>query len=290
MKLVSYDREGQNHIGQLQDDLVHEFPASGYPLSMRELICAGPQAISELAAQLEKDDLPRYRLADVRLLAPLPDPGKVIGIGLNYLDHCKEANLPVPARPLVFAKFGNTITGPGQPVCYDPTLTQQVDYEVELGVVIGRRARYVSKEQALEYVFGYTALNDVSARDLQFSDGQWVRGKSIDTFCPIGPCILTSDQVPDPQVLKLRCSINGVTLQDSSTAEMIFGVAHLIADLSRAMTLEPGDLIATGTPSGVGMSRNPKVFLQHGDLLETEVEGIGRFQNPIRHISEPGNQ
>jgi 2-keto-4-pentenoate hydratase/2-oxohepta-3-ene-1,7-dioic acid hydratase in catechol pathway len=166
-------------------------------------------------------------------------------------------------------------------------LTQEVDYEVELGVIIGSRARYVDKKDAFDYIFGYTVVNDVSARDLQFSDGQWVRAKSLDTFCPTGPCIVTRDEIPDPQDIQLRCSVNGVSLQDSSTASMIFGVAYLIADLSNAFTLEPGDPIATGTPAGVGMARKPKMFLQQGDLLVSEVEGIGRLENPIRHILKP---
>jgi len=285
MKLISYQREGSNHIGALLNETVVEFPVTDFPTTMRDLIFAGSSVLSDLDSAIKTDTFPHFDISDVRLLAPLPDPNKIVGIGLNYRDHCKEANLPIPARPLVFAKFASSMIGTGDSIQYDPALTHEVDYEVELGVIIGRRARYVAEKDALDCVFGYTAVNDVSARDLQFSDGQWVRAKSLDTFFPSGPCIVTRDEIPDPQALTLRCIVNGVILQNSSTAEMIFGVAAIIADLSRAFTLEPGDLIATGTPAGVGMSRSPKVFLQNGDLLVTEVGGIGKLENPVQYIT-----
>jgi 2-keto-4-pentenoate hydratase/2-oxohepta-3-ene-1,7-dioic acid hydratase in catechol pathway len=225
--------------------------------------------------------LPGISLSSVHLLAPLPRPGKIVCVGLNYMDHCREQNVKVPERPLLFAKFATAITGPYDPVMWDPALTCQVDFEVELGVVIGRTARLVTEETALDYVFGYTVANDISARDLQFSDVQWVRGKSLDTFCPIGPAIVTADEIPDPQVLALRTTVNGVILQDSNTAEMIFGVRELIAFISRSFTLEPGDLILTGTPHGVGVFRNPQVFLKDGDQVVVEVENIGRLENQM---------
>ena len=215
----------------------------------------------------------------VRLLAPMPNPGKIMAIGLNYMDHCREQGVKPPERPLIFSKFTTAIVGPGDVVSWDSSLTKQVDFEVELAVVIGKTARNVSEASALDYVFGYTIMNDVSARDLQFSDGQWVRAKSLDTFAPMGPAILSADEVADPQALKLKCTVNGQVMQDSSTKEMIFGVRHLIADLSRAFTLQPGDIITTGTPHGVGVFRNPKVFLKDGDTVTCEIEGIGTLEN-----------
>jgi 5-carboxymethyl-2-hydroxymuconate isomerase len=207
-------------------------------------------------------------------------PPKVIAIGLNYRDHCRETNTPPPSRPIVFAKFSTAVVGPGVPITWSAALTKEVDYEAELAVVIGRTARRVTEATALDYVFGYTAANDVSARDLQFSDGQWVRAKSLDSFCPLGPVLVTSDDILEPQNLAIRCELNGQRVQDSSTREMIFGVASLVSFCSHAFTLEPGDVILTGTPHGTGAFRDPKLFLQHGDIVAVEIEGIGRLQNP----------
>ena len=279
MKLVTFEFAGRRGVGMLKNDRIIDLSAAGLPGSMREFIAAGADALAA-AARVEKPALP---LADVRLLAPMPDPQKVIAIGLNYMDHLREQNIAaVPASPLVFAKFPSSIIGPEEAIEYDPALTNQVDWEAELGVIIGRRARRVSRSEALSYVFGYTPLNDVSARDLQFGDKQWVRGKSLDTFCPIGPAITTADEIPDPQALRISSRVNGVTMQNSTTAEMIFPVDELVAQLSNAFTLEPGDIIATGTPDGVGVFRNPKIFLQHGDRVEIEVEKLGVLSNPVR--------
>lgn len=216
--------------------------------------------------------------------APIKNPSKIVAIGLNYMDHCREQNIEPPKQPLVFAKFPSAIAGPNSDIVWDPQLTSQVDYEVELGVVIGARARRVTREQALDYVFGYMVLNDVSARDLQFGDGQWVRGKSLDTFCPIGPAIVTADEVPWPQSLAVRCSVNGAILQDSSTSEMIFDVAEIISYSSHSFTLNPGDIIATGTPFVVGVFRTPKVLLKDGDMVVCEIEGVGRLENRCRTL------
>ena len=279
MKLVTFEFAGRRGVGALKNDRIIDLSAAGLPGSMREFIAAGADALAA-AARVEKPALP---LADVRLLAPIPDPQKVIAIGLNYMDHIREQkNTAVPTSPLVFAKFTSSIIGPEEAIEYDPALTNQVDWEAELGVIIGRRARRVSRSEALSYVFGYTPLNDVSARDLQFGDKQWVRGKSLDTFCPIGPAITTADEIPDPQALRISSRVNGVTMQNSTTAEMIFPVDELVAQLSNAFTLEPGDIIATGTPDGVGVFRNPKIFLQHGDRVEIEVEKLGVLSNPVR--------
>ncbi len=290
MKLVTYRYEGRVCLGIWRGERVIPVPAQRFPADMLDMIAAWPEVHEELAEWLAgESENHAFNMGEIELLSPLTRPGKVAAIGLNYRDHCLEANLPVPVRPLVFAKFVSSLAGPRQAVCFDPRLTQQVDFECELGVVIGRRARNVPEERALEYVFGYTIVNDISARDLQFSDGQWVRSKSLDTFCPVGPCIVTRSEIANPQALRLRCSVNGAVMQDSSTAEMIFGVAHLVADLSQAFTLEPGDLIATGTPAGVGMSRKPPVFLKDGDMLVSEIESIGRLENPIRQIQFPAD-
>ncbi|WP_298007316.1 fumarylacetoacetate hydrolase family protein [Anaerolinea sp.] len=229
-----------------------------------------------------KTSFPQKRFFEVKLKAPLSNPGKIIGIGLNYRDHCREQNVPIPERPVVFAKFSSSIIGTCEDICWSVEVTQQVDFEVELGVVIGKTARNVAPQEALNFVFGYTIVNDVSARDIQFRDRQWVRAKSLDTFCPMGPWIVTSDEIPDPQRLHLSTKLNGVTMQDSSTSEMVFSVAELISFLSHSFTLQPGDVIATGTPDGVGVFRKPPVFLKDGDFLHMEIEDIGVLENTCR--------
>jgi 2-keto-4-pentenoate hydratase/2-oxohepta-3-ene-1,7-dioic acid hydratase in catechol pathway len=208
-------------------------------------------------------------------------PSKVLAIGLNYADHARESGMEPPKNPLIFVKTNNSICYDGDPITWAAADSAEVDYEAELAVVIGRQARRVSEADALDYVFGYTCCNDVSARDAQFGDQQWVRGKSFDTFCPLGPAIVTADEIPDPQNLRIACRVNGETLQDSTTAEMIFGVAELIAYCSRFMTLEVGDIIATGTPFGVGFSRTPPIYLRNGDVCEIEIEKIGVLTNPV---------
>ncbi len=202
-------------------------------------------------------------------------------VGLNYRDHAEETGAELPTAPLLFAKWPNTLIGPGEPIVI-PGETGQVDYEAELGVVIGTRTRRVAEAQALDAVRGYICVNDVSARDLQFADGQWTRGKSPDTFCPVGPRLVPREEVDDPQVLAIRCIVNGKVLQDSSTAQMVFSVAEIIAYASRTITLEPGDLIATGTPAGVGVFREPKVLLEDGDEVTVEIEGLGSLTNPVQ--------
>jgi 2-keto-4-pentenoate hydratase/2-oxohepta-3-ene-1,7-dioic acid hydratase in catechol pathway len=213
---------------------------------------------------------------------PIALPSKVVCVGLNYRDHATEAGLKVPEAPLLFAKWPNTLIGPQDEILIPRDV--RTDYEAELAVVIGRRARGVTREEALDYVAGYLCANDITARDLQFEDGQWVRGKSLDTFCPIGPALVPSEQVPDPQDLRIRLSLNGVLMQDSSTAHMIFGVADIISFVSRTATLEPGDLILTGTPAGVGVFRNPPVGLKEGDEVTVEIERIGTLTNRVRIV------
>jgi 2-keto-4-pentenoate hydratase/2-oxohepta-3-ene-1,7-dioic acid hydratase in catechol pathway len=212
--------------------------------------------------------------------APL-QPGKIVAIGLNYRDHIRESKLPQPEQPLLFAKFPSSVTGPTDPIVVNVELTKHVDWEVELGVIVGRRMRNVAVGTALDYVFGYTVGNDVSARDVQFSESQWTRGKSFDTFCPIGPVVVTRDEITDPQVLALRTRVNGEVMQNSSTEEMLFGVAELLAFCSRNFTLEPGDLLLTGTPWGCGYFMDPPRALEIGDVVECEVERIGMLRNAV---------
>jgi len=212
---------------------------------------------------------------------PIDRPSKIVCVGLNYRDHAEEQGAELPSAPLLFAKWPNALIGPGEPIVI-PRVTEQVDYEAELGVLIGERIRGVSVENALEGVRGYLCLNDLSARDLQFSDGQWTRGKSLDTFCPVGPRLVPKEEVPDPQSLGIRCIVNSKAMQDSTTANMIFGVAEIVAYASGTMTLEPGDLIATGTPAGVGIFRDPPVLLGDGDEVTVEIDALGALTNPVR--------
>ncbi len=225
-------------------------------------------------------------LGSVHLLAPVPRPGKVICIGLNYRDHAEESGLPLPEVPILFPKFANSVIGPGAPIVLPPE-TAEPDYEAELGVVIGRTAHRVDAADALSYVAGYTCMNDVSARDLQNRTSQWMLGKAIDTFLPCGPWLVTADEIPDPQALAIRLRLNGRELQSSTTGQMVFGVAELVASISRTMTLDPGDLIATGTPPGVGFARTPPVWLSDGDEVEVEIEGVGVLANPVMKEHAP---
>ena len=220
-------------------------------------------------------------LREVNLMAPLPRPRKnIYCMGRNYAEHAREGGVAPPEQPVWFTKPPTAVIGPFSPILYHAA-TQALDYEAELVVVIGRRGRNIPREQALEYVFGYTVMNDVTARDLQRERGQWFKGKSLDTFAPLGPWVVHRSALPDPQRLMVRSRVNGELRQEASTADMIFPVAALVADLSRGMTLEPGDLIATGTPAGVGMGFQPPRWLQVGDVVEVEVEGIGVLRNPV---------
>jgi len=224
---------------------------------------------------------PTVNLNDVTIAPSVPRPGKIICIGLNYRDHAEESGMAIPTKPVIFSKFSSCIIAPNEPIVV-PDESIQTDYEAELAVVIGRTATNVSREDAMNYIFGYANFNDVSARDFQFADAQWQRGKSCDTFAPIGPFIATADEVPDPQDLSIKFRLNGETMQNSTTGQMIFGVAELVEYLSRYFTLEPGDIIATGTPPGVGFARKPPVYLKEGDVCEVEIEGLGILSNPVR--------
>ena len=221
---------------------------------------------------------------DAYWFAPVPRPGKIVCVGLNYRDHAEESGLAVPKTPVIFSKFSSCVVAPGEPVVV-PTTSERVDYEAELAVVVGRHAKHVSADRAYDYVLGYTAFNDVTARDFQFGDGQWQRGKSCDTFAPMGQTIVTTDEIPDPHTLRITMKVNGTVMQDSNTNQLIFRVPELIEFISKSITLEPGDVIATGTPAGVGFARKPPVFLKPGDTMDVEIERIGGLGNPIAAAS-----
>jgi 2-keto-4-pentenoate hydratase/2-oxohepta-3-ene-1,7-dioic acid hydratase in catechol pathway len=270
--------DGSVHLARIEDG--HVVPILQEPVgpgrdALREAIALGLDLAGAPPAA------PAQPLEDVQLMAPVSNPQKVLAIGLNYADHARESGMEPPKAPVLFVKTPNSIIGPGTEIVYSKDDSTQVDYEAELAVVIGRSTRRVSVADALDSVLGYTVCNDVSARDAQFADGQWVRAKSFDTFCPLGPWIVTTDEIEDVQTLGIRCRVNGQVLQDSTTADMIFGVAEIVSYLSRVMTLEPGDVIATGTPFGVGFTRTPPIFLTDGDEVEVEVDGIGALTNRV---------
>jgi 2-keto-4-pentenoate hydratase/2-oxohepta-3-ene-1,7-dioic acid hydratase in catechol pathway len=220
-------------------------------------------------------------LAELRLLAPLPRPGKIVCVGLNYRDHANETGQPIPSEPVLFSKYANSVVGPGADVVVPPD-ADKIDYEAELAVVIGRRASAVPTGEALDHVAGYTCANDVSSRSLQFRSSQWLLGKAIDTFLPLGPYLVTADEVPDPQALGIRCLVNDELRQSSDTGQMIFGVAELVSFTSRTITLEPGDVLITGTPAGVGMAAEPPRYLRSGDRMRIEIDGVGELDNTVR--------
>jgi acylpyruvate hydrolase len=271
MRLVSY-RNGEELRCAIADgdDLVDAGP------SARDAIALGLETLAAIAAAGET----RRPRAGVRLGPPVWDPEKIICLGLNYRDHAEEAGLQPPPTPMFFAKYANSLTGPVDDIV-PPSTTQMVDYEAELAVVIGRAGRNIAPAAALDHVFGAMAFNDVSARDLQLANNLWSGGKAIDTFAPCGPELVSADELGDMQALGLRTRVNGVTVQDGNTSSQIFAIPETIAFLSQIMTLQPGDIIATGTPAGVGNSRKPKLFLHAGDVVEVEVDGIGTLRNPV---------
>jgi len=215
----------------------------------------------------------------VSFLPPVLVPSKIIAIGLNYMDHAAEGKVEIPETPLVFSKFSSSLTGHKHSICWNQSITKQVDYEAELAVIIGKAVSNCPAQKVNEAIFGYTCANDVSARDLQFGDGQWVRGKSLDTFCPLGPWVVLKEDIEDPQSLDIQCRVNGQIMQESNTEKMIFPIPELISFLSHHFILYPGDIILTGTPEGVGAFRNPPVYLKHGDIVDVEIESIGCLSN-----------
>jgi 2-keto-4-pentenoate hydratase/2-oxohepta-3-ene-1,7-dioic acid hydratase in catechol pathway len=287
MQLVTIVQNGERRLGALtshdgQDvviDLNRALPA--LPSDILEFLAGGAEshalATQAIAGPPAAAVLPR---SAVRLGAPVPRPGKIICIGLNYRDHAAESNQAVPDFPTVFAKYASCVIGPGEPIVI-PRVTSEVDYEGELAVVIGRRARDVREEEALNYVAGYAPFNDVSARDYQMRTSQWTIGKTFDSFGPLGPALVTADEVGDPHTLDLRVSIGDELLQSSNTRHLIFRIPFLIAYLSAVMTLDPGDVIATGTPAGVGAARSPKRWLRPGETVRVEIERLGALENPV---------
>lgn len=281
MKLATYDGGQGPRLGLITDDRVIDLASASngeIPADMRSFLEMGDAALAKarsLAAAGEGRPL-----SAVKLMAPILNPSKIVAIGLNYMDHCREQGIQPPTRPTTFTKFPSSIIGPDDEIRWNPELTQKVDWEVELAVVIGKKASRVAAADAYDYIAGYTICHDVSARDLQLEKGdQWIVGKSLDTFCPLGPVVVTKDEIADPHDLPLRCLVNGKAVQDSNTKELIFNIPTLIEYLTQGITLLPGDIITTGTPDGVGAFLKPPVFLKDGDEVTVEIEGIGKMTN-----------
>lgn len=274
LKIVRTQSPFGPRYGLVDGDEVQLLPST---LTERQLVGLRPQEI--LGLDLASTDV--VALAGARLLAPLADPSKIICVGLNYRDHAIESGQEFPENPLIFAKFPSSIIGPHAGISWPTDITSAVDWEGELAVVIGREARDVHADDAVDHVFGYTVANDVSARDVQFGDGQWVRGKSLDTFCPLGPWIVTPDEFGPETGSSISTTVNGVVMQQSRTDQLIFGVGEIISWLSTQFTLNPGDVILTGTPAGVGAFREPPIRLTAGDVVEVVIEGIGTLTNPV---------
>ena len=267
MRLVTFlDRSGHAEAGLL---------------SGKEIASLGSSMLSVCATgNLSAVPGPRYSLSEVKLLAPIPRPPKFICVGLNYRDHAAEARMEIPKVPTIFSKFTNVLIGPGEPIVL-PKVSTKPDYEAEFAFVIGRGGRYISASRAMDHVFGYTIVNDVSARDFQGHSTQWLMGKTFDTFAPTGPWIVTRDEIADPHALDISLEIGGETLQQSNTREMIFKIPDLIEYISQVVTLEPGDIVATGTPAGVGFARTPRRWLKPGEEVIVRIQGIGELRNPV---------
>ncbi|MBT2648758.1 fumarylacetoacetate hydrolase family protein [Bacillus sp. ISL-34] len=285
MKIATFSVQTEQHIGLVQDDRIISLTAlcpEEFPACMKKFI----ERSSELRKRAEqlieqrKNDDALFKLSEVKILPPIANPDKIICVGLNYFDHCKETGMEPPESPVIFSKYANAIAGHNDAIEI-PINSTEVDFEAELAFVIGKEAKHVSEEEANDYVFGYTIMNDISARDLQFQDGQWSRGKTADTFAPFGPVVVTHDEVGDPHELAISLELNGEIMQASNTSNLIFTVPKIISFLSQSMTLKPGDLIATGTPPGVGMGRNPKIWLKNGDRMNVSIEKIGTLSNSV---------
>jgi len=288
---------GQDRVADLEASCVSWLEAKGvvraraiaaalFPQSTRGFLEGGAATQDVLGAMVEATKAGKFQpvshaLNSVRLHAPINDPGKFICIGLNYRDHAAETGAAVPKEPPVFPKWNNSILDPGEPILR-PRGEKTLDWEVELGVVIGKTARFVTKDKALDYIYGYTIINDVSARDFQFHTSQWGPGKMGDTLAPVGPYIADRAEIPDPHVLSLKTWVNGTLMQDGNTKNFIFDLGYIVQYLSNIMTLSPGDLISTGTPAGVGFSRKPQITLQPGDVCKLEIAGLGTIENPVK--------
>ena len=279
MKFVTFQKPGAPaEPGVLVDDKVIGLAQAGFT-DMIAVLAGGPAALARIEAAVMRG-AGALSLESVTLLAPVPRPPKVICVGLNYRDHAKESGMEIPKVPTIFAKFPTSVIGPGASIVL-PKNSARPDYEAEFAFVIGKGGRHIPGERWKEHVFGYTIVNDVSARDFQMATSQWMMGKTFDTFCPMGPCLVTADEIADPHALDIRMTINGEVLQHSNTRELIFRIPDLIEHLSSVFTLEPGDVVSTGTPSGVGFARKPPRFLRPGDDVVVEVEGLGALRNPV---------
>ena len=288
MKLVTFHSGKGLHVGAVKgDQLVNltraaEGKEAPWFATMEALLNAGEPAMREAQRLLDRST-ERQPLKSVRLGPPVPHPSKILALGFNYHEHAEEFSTKAPEVPLIFAKYPNSICGPFDPIILPPGDDDpQVDYEAELAVVIGRRCKGVSAAKAMDVIAGYMSLNDVSERKWQFGDKQWTRGKSPDTFCPIGPWLITPEEVPDPHALGIRSRVNGDVRQDSNTSLLVHKIPRLIEYCSTAMTLEPGDIIATGTPTGVAMHRKPPLWLKPGDVVEIEIDGVGTIRNEVK--------
>lgn len=277
MKLVTFrSAEGEARPGLLLEDSILDLAPLGFRDAL-DAVAKGPEALRKAAEAAGHE---RIALDQVRLLAPLAQPPRIFCVGLNYRDHAVESKMEIPKVPTIFLKLASAVVGPGDAVRL-PSMTKQPDYEVEFALVIGKPGRRIAPERWREHVFGYTILNDVSARDVQLSTSQWTLGKSFDTFCPIGPAIVTEDEIADPHNLDIRLSIDGEVVQHSNTRELIFKAPELIAYLSSITQLQAGDVISTGTPAGVGLGRSPQRWLKPGETMTAEVEGLGQLANPV---------
>ena len=272
MKIAQYYDQEQIRLGMVEGESLLPLDFRG---TMMDLIEQGASAKPRgQALPVEK----------IRFAPVVSKPSKIIALGLNYLDHAKESNGAIPKVPLLFAKFPSSLVGHKEAITWTEEITKKVDFEAELAVIMGKKIFRPQADKVMDAVFGYACANDVSARDLQFSDGQWVRGKSLDTFCPIGPYIVTRDEIPDPHSLKIRTILNGTTMQDSNTSLMIFKIQEVVHFISRQITLLPGDVILTGTPHGVGTFRNPSIYMKDGDVVVIEIEKVGRLVNPCKVV------
>ncbi len=299
MRLVTYSRMGVPSIGVELNEGILDIPDAAshfgrkyhirghsFPTTMLDLLQwpAGVDVVRQIVERYEKtpkgERLMTHPVDSVTFEAPISRPGKIVALGKNYLDHIEETGSDVPEFPVIFTKFPSSVIGPDDSIVI-PKVSSQVDWEVELGIVIGKSCKDVAEDKSLDYIAGYTVINDVSARDLQMNDEQWVRGKSLDTFCPMGPCIVTRDELGNASGLKMHTKVNGIIKQDSSTSDLIYNVIQIVSFLSKSFILEPGDVIATGTPSGVGFVRDPPEFLKPGDQVELFIEGIGYLRNSV---------
>lgn len=298
MRLVTFQKNKIRRMGVLLENQIvdltlacREYKVPVLPENMREFLELGNSGLSRtkkilraIQSDLKKAKKPKalIPLKATHLCPPVTNPEKIICIGQNYIDHCREQNVEPPTKPIIFSKFNTALNGPFD-VVRVPTISDKIDFEAELAFVIGKQGKHISQEQALDHVAGYMVLNDITARDIQKSEGQWIRGKTSDTFAPCGPALVTKDEIPNPHDLKISLKLNGTIMQDSNTSNLIFDIPYLIWFISQNITLKPGDIISTGTPPGVGFARKPPIFMKAGDVVETTVEKIGTLVNKLQN-------